>query len=97
MTPQAKRHWAWSQKLPFSDLITLLALVDITDREGKGTFDPEGLRQMTGHGDRSLAGSIHSLADKGLLKGPRWTAGKGWTTPDIRLALSEERHLRVAA
>lgn len=96
MSAKAKRTWAWSHRLPSTDLVTLLALCECTDVEGRGEFNPEELHELTNHGERTLAGSIHSLADKGLLKGPRWTAGRGWTTTSVRLAITDQRHLKVA-
>lgn len=100
MSANEKRAWAWRQDVNVGDQSTLQALADLTNGSGEGVVDEEALRAMTGHGDRSLTGSLHILAQKGLIRGLRWTQTKGWNGSKIRLVLSEEpkhRHLAVVA
>lgn len=100
MSADEKRAWAWRQPVNVGDQVTLQALVDTTNASGEGVVDEEVLRDLTGHSDRGLTGSLHILAREGLLKGLRWTATKGWNGSKVRLVLTTEpkrRHLQAVA
>lgn len=101
MSANEKRAWAWRQDIPVGDQATLQALADLTDTKGEAVLDEEVLRDLTGHSDRGLTGSLHILAMKGLVKGLRWTQTRGWNGSKIRLVLTSEpratRHLKAVA
>lgn len=101
MNGDQKRAWAWRQPLAVGDQATLQALVDETDTRGEGVLDAESIEAKTGHGPRGLSGALQTLADKGLVRGLRWTQNRGWDGSKIRLNLAAEphvpRHLRAVA
>lgn len=100
MSANEKRSWAWRQDVNVGDQATLQALAYITDAKGECVLDEEVLRELTGHSDRGLTGSLYVLFTKGLVKGLRLSAKRGWDGSKVRLVLSEEprrRHLAAVA
>ena len=101
MSANEKRSWAWRQDIPVGDQATLQALADLTDAKGECVLDEDVLRELTGHSDRGLTGSLHILSKAKLIKGLRWTSTKGWNGSKVRLVLSQEpkatRHLKAVA
>jgi hypothetical protein len=93
--------WAFGLRLSVTDKVVLLAMANHANGDGEFHLSEAvraQVRSDTGLGERAIDGAIHSLADKGLLRGARWSAGGGWAETDIRLNLGAEagRPLQLA-